>query len=214
MAYLATCVTKCTGDDIEKLRRVLRYIAGTKDRGVILRPGKLGVCVRLYVDAAYGVHSDGKSHTGSCVVLGESGAVHCRSSKQLIVTKSSTEAELVGMSDSANQGIYIRNFLIEQGYTMAPITLFQDNQSCMALIDRGRSGAERTRHIQIRYFWVKERVDLGEIRVEYLPSAEMYANVLTKPLQGAQFQREREGLTGWTTGKRIETEDIKRKFLN
>ena len=214
VAFLTTRVDKCTMDDVDKLMRLVKYINYTRLDGVMLRPGKLGLSVQLYVDASYGVHSDGKSHTGSCVVLGESGAVHCRSSKQLIVTKSSTEAELVGMSDSANQGIYIRNFLIEQGYTMAPITLFQDNQSCMALIDRGRSGAERTRHIQIRYFWVKERVDLGEIRVEYLPSAEMYANVLTKPLQGAQFQREREGLTGWTTGKRIETEDIRRKFLN
>ena len=68
----------------------------------------------------------------------------------------------------------------------------------MALIERGRSGAERTRHIDIRYFWVKERVDRGEVKVEYLRSEDMYANVLTKPLQGSQFQRERDGLTGWT----------------
>ena len=69
----------------------------------------------------------------------------------------------------------------------------------MALVARGRSGSERTRHIHIWYFWVKERVDTGEVRVEYLPSEDMYANVLTKPLQGSQF-RERDGLTGWTEG--------------
>ena len=74
---------------------------------------------------------------------------------------------------------------------MGPVTVYQDNQSCMALVERGRSGAERTRHIHIRYFWVKERVDKGEMTVEYLPSADMYANVLTKPLQGSQFKRER-----------------------
>jgi hypothetical protein len=131
-------------------------------------------------------------------VIGDLGVVHCRSSKQLIVTKSSTEAELVGLSDSANQGIFIRSFLMAQGYKMGPLTIYQDNQSCMALVERGRSGAERTRHIQIRYFWVKERVDTGEVRVQYLRSEDMYANVLTKPLQGSQFQRERDGLTGWT----------------
>ena len=76
---------------------MLKYIAKTRERGVILRPGKLGVCVRVYVDAAYGVHSDGKSHTGSCVVIGD--------------VESSTEEELVALSDSANQGLYIRNFL-------------------------------------------------------------------------------------------------------
>ena len=81
---------------------------------------------------------------------------------------------------------------------MGPLTIYQDNQSCMALVDRGRSGAERTRHIQIRYFWLKERVDVGEVRVEYLRTEDMYANVLTKPLQGSQFLRERDGLTGWS----------------
>ena len=60
-----------------------------------------------------------------------------------------------------------------------------------------RSGAERTRHIQIRNFWVKERVDKGEVKIEYLRLEDMYANVLTKPLQGAQFVRERGCLTGW-----------------
>ena len=134
-------------------------------------------------------------------MIGDVGAVHCRSSKQLIVTKSSTEAELVGLSDSTNQSIFIRAFLIAQGYNMEPVTIYQDNQSCMALVERGRSGAEQTRHIQIRYFWVKQRVDTGEVRVEYLRSEDMYANVLTKPLQGSQFRRERDGLTGWATDK-------------
>ena len=197
VSYLATRVTKCTTDDVDKLQRLIRYIGATRDSGVVLMPGVAGITVKLYVDASYGVHHDGKSHTGSCVVIGDVGAVHCRSSKQLVVTKSSTEAELVGLSDSANQGIFIRNFLIAQGYGMPPVTILQDNQSCMALIDRGRSAAERTRHIHIRYFWVKERVDTGEAKIEYLRTEDMYANVLTKPLQGSQFVREREALTGW-----------------
>ena len=197
IAFLATRVTRCTRDDIEKLSRLLRYITDAKEMGVVFRPGKLGMCVQVYVDAAYGVHSDGKSHTGSCVVLGDVGAVHCKSTKQSIVTKSSTEAELVALSDSANQGLYIRNFLKAQGYTMGPVIMFQDNTSCMALVERGRSGAERTRHISIRYFWVRERVEQGEALVRHKGTKEMYANVLTKPLQGAQFVYERKCLTGW-----------------
>jgi hypothetical protein len=100
--------------------------------------------VRLFVDASYGVHKDGKSHTGSCVVLGEVGAVHCTSSKQDIVVKSSTEGELVAASNSANQGLHSRQFLIAQGYKMGPVIMYQDNLSCMRMLARGRSGAERT----------------------------------------------------------------------
>ena len=197
VAYLATRVTKCTEDDLEKLKRVLRYVANTREKGVVLRPGVMGICVRVYVDAAYGVHSDGKSHSGSCIVIGDVGPVHCKSSKQSIVTKSSTEAELVALSDSANQGLYLRNFLKEQGHSMGPVIIYQDNTSCMALVGRGRSGAERTRHIGIRYFWLRERIETGEAVVEHKGTKEMYANILTKPLQGSQFIYERESLTGW-----------------
>jgi Reverse transcriptase (RNA-dependent DNA polymerase) len=197
VSYLATRVTKCDADDVEKLVRLVKYIRGTSELGLVLRPGVAGITVRLFVDASYGVHMDGRSHTGSCIVIGDVGAVHCRSVKQAIVSKSSTEAELIGMSDSANQGIYMRNFLIGQGYKMRPVTIYQDNMSCMALADRGRSGAERTRHISIKYFWIKERMTMGLVRLEHKGTKEMYANVLTKPLQGSQFIYERECLTGW-----------------
>jgi hypothetical protein len=105
------------------------------------------------------MHSDGKSHTGSVVTVGGSGPIHAKSGKQHNVTKSSTEAELVGLSDSANQGFHIRNFIIAQGHQPGPFVLYQDNLSCMALIEKGRSPSERTRHISIRYFWIQERVN-------------------------------------------------------
>ena len=197
VAFLATRVTKCTVDDITELDRLMKYVWGTRERGIVFAPGKKGITVSVLIDAAYGVHADGRLHTGSYVVIGESGAVHCKSAKQQIVTKSSTEAELVALSDSANQALHLRNFIIAQGHPCEPVTIHQDNLSCMALIDRGRSAAERTRHISIKYFWLKERVDMGEARVRHLNTKDMYANMLTKPLQGAQFKEERKGVTGW-----------------
>lgn len=201
VSFLATRVQKCTSADLVKLDRLLRYIRSTKDRGLVLRPGRDYTTVSVYIDAAYGVHSDGKSHTGSCVVLGESATIHCKSSKQGIVTKSSTEAELVALSDSCNQGIHVRRFMSGQGYRVGPLRVMQDNMSCMALVKRGRSAAEKTRHIDIRYFWVKERVQRGEAVIEHMPTELMFANVLTKPLQGSQFVRERDMLTGWASGE-------------
>ena len=197
VAFLATRVSKCTDQDWEKLIRLLKYVNATKERGIVLRPGRDGIIVKVYVDASYGVHPDGKSHTGCCIVVGATGPVHCKSAKQQIVTKSSTEAELVALSDSASQGLHLRQFVIAQGYTCGPVTLYQDNMSTMALVERGRSAGERTRHIDIRYFWIKERVDSGEAIVRHLGTKDMYANLLTKPLQGAQFVSERDALTGW-----------------
>jgi hypothetical protein len=76
------------------------------------------------------------------------------------------------------------------------MTVYQDNMSTMALIERGRSAAERTRHIDILYFWLKERLNTGESIIKHLGTEEMYANLLTKPVQGSQFATEREALTG------------------
>jgi hypothetical protein len=67
----------------------------------------------------------------------------------------------------------------------------------MTLIKKGKSRSERTRHMSIRQFWITEKVSSGEIKVEYLPTEDMIANLLTKPLQGSQFVNERKMLTNW-----------------
>ena len=122
VAYLATRVTRCSVDDLGKLERLLKYVNNTKDRGIVFEAGAKGIIVSVLIDAAYGVHPDGRSHTGSCVVVGTRGAVHSKSAKQQIVTKSSTEAELVALSDSTNQALHMRHFIIGQGHACRPVT--------------------------------------------------------------------------------------------
>jgi len=67
----------------------------------------------------------------------------------------------------------------------------------MALIKRGGPASQKTRHIAIRHFWLKERVDDGEMVIKHLPTAQMFVNIMTKPLQGKQFIAERAMLTNW-----------------
>ena len=197
VAFLCTRVTKSNSDDVKKLKRVLSYLHGSKGRGIILRPGLRGMQVRVFVDAAYGVYSDFKSSSGATVRIGDLGPISANSSKQPIVAKSSMEAELIASSDMMNGPFHIKRLLIAQGYSPGPIVLYQDNLSCMALIAKGRAGSERTRHISIRYYWIKQHMDSGEVLVEKLATEEMPANILTKPLQGSQFQYERKLLTNW-----------------
>ncbi len=100
--------------------------------------------VRAYIDASYGVHkSIGKSHTGCAIILGDAGVLAARSFKQNIVTKSSPEVELVGLSDSSAHAIYLRNFVIAQGHSVGPAVIYQDKLSYMALMKRGGTGSER-----------------------------------------------------------------------
>jgi hypothetical protein len=77
------------------------------------------------------------------------------------------------------------------------MTVFQDNQSSMALIKNGKSNSERTRHIAIRFFFISDRVNSNEIKLQYMETENMLADVLTKPLQGELFRRLRDQLLNW-----------------
>ena len=193
--FLTTRVQCCTKEDWLKLERVLKYINGTRELGIVIELDS-DLMILIYIDAAYGVHSDGKSHSGLFVSMGK-GPIVTRSIKQKLVTKSSTEAELVGASDEVSLGIDLRDFLIEQGYIVGPATLYQDNKSAMQMIEKGRSTSDRTRHINVRYFFLKDRAEANEIDVKYIPTTEMVADILTKPLQGELFRKLRATLLNW-----------------
>jgi hypothetical protein len=145
--------------------------------------------VKWWIDASFAVHPDMRSHTGNTMSLGK-GSVYSTSKKQRINTKSSTEAELVGVDDSMPLVIWTRNFLMAQGFEIHDNVVFQDNQSAMLLEKNGRaSSGRRTRHINIRYFFVTDRVQNGEVRIDYCPTGEMVADFFTKPLQGSLFRK-------------------------
>ena len=135
--------------------------------------------------------------TGGCMSMGL-GVFHARSSKQKINTKSSTETELVGASEYLPFNIWALNFLEAQGYKIENNVLFQDNQGAMLMEKNGRNSCTgNSRHISIRYFFIKDRVDKGEVKVEYCPTYLMIADFFTKPLQGSMFRLFRDVIMGY-----------------
>ena len=137
-----------------------------------------------------------KSHTGACTSFGR-GVVLPRSSKQKLNTKSSTEAELIGMSDSVPYSLWTVYFLRSQGFDIASNILFQDNESTIKLEKNGRRSAGiKSRHINIRYFWVKDCCDRNEIDIVYCPTYKILGHFFTKPLQGELFRLFRDILLG------------------
>ena len=98
----------------------------------------------------------------------------------------------MALSDSTSQIIRTRNFLEEQGFKMGPATVYQDNMSTIALVKNGKSNSDRTRHTAIRFFFVDDRVASKEIKIEFMPTGEMLADILTKPLQGTLFKKLRD----------------------
>ena len=90
-----------------------------------------------------------------------------------------------------------RHFLLEQGCELKESTLFQDNTSAIQMENNGRvSAGQRSRHINIRYFFIKDRIDKGEVTIIYCPTDEIVADFYVKPLQGIKFTRFRELIMG------------------
>jgi len=115
------------------------------------------------------------------------GMVYSKPMSQKLTGKSSTEAEIIGVSDLGSQIFWTLYFLRAQGYNMEN-RLFQDNLAARRMEMNGRrSSGSRTRHINIRYFFIKDRCDKGEVTLIYCPTEKMVADYHTKPLQGKAF---------------------------
>jgi hypothetical protein len=112
-------------------------------------------------------------------------------------TKSSTEAELVGASDICPQAIWTKYFIEAQGYKVKDNDLYQDNMSAQRMEKNGRKSAgQKSRHINIRYFFIKDRVHNGELNIIHCPTAKMIGDFFTKPLQGTLFKIFRDIIMG------------------
>jgi hypothetical protein len=186
VSFLCTRVKKPDCDDYKKLARVIKYLRSTVNIPLTLEASSTHI-MQWWVDASYAVHPDMKSHTGGILSLGK-GAVYATSTRQKINTKSSTEAELVGVNDVLPQALWTKYFLKEQGYGCDECIINQDNTSAMLLERNGRtSSSKRTRHIHIRYYFITDKIANGEIKIQYCNTSEMVADFFTKPLQGLQF---------------------------
>jgi hypothetical protein len=195
IAFLCTRVPCSTEQDWKELIRLLQYFNGTLDMPLILGADSLAES-KLWVDAAYAVHDDMKSHTGGATSLGR-GAIMCKSTKQKLNTKSSTEANVVCSSDYLPNTIWGRMFLAKQGYKLTENIFYQDNQSAIRLEKNGRASCgQKSRHIDIRNFFMQDRFEFESISAVYCPTDEMLANFFMKPLQGSLFWKFRAVLLG------------------
>jgi hypothetical protein len=207
IAFLTTRVKAPDIHDWRKLSHMMEYLRVERLRPLILSADGSGVLM-WYVDASFSVHPNMRSHTGGGLTMGR-GFPIITSTKQKLNTRSSTESELVGVDDMMPIVVWSRYFLMAQGYGVTQNLLLQDNRSSMLLEKNGRaSSGKRTRHINIRYYFVTDRVNMKEIEIEWCPTKEMVADFMTKPLQGSHFRRLCDLIMGMT---KVEKSKIPRK---
>lgn len=160
-------------------KRVLRYLKGTMDFELIFKQSDEGLIG--YADADWGANiDDRKSYTGY-TFLYAGGPITWEARKQRTVALSTTEAEYMALSDATKEAIHLRRFLRETTGTDETVKIHCDNQGAQRLA-RNPVFHNRTKHIDIRYHFIREAVEKKDIDLEYIPTERMLADILTKSL--------------------------------
>jgi hypothetical protein len=195
IAFLTTRVRAPDIDDWKKLCHLMEYLRKDHTRPLVLGAENNGLLMR-YINALFAVHPNMHGHTGGSLTMERVFPITA-STNQKLNTRSSTVSELVGVDDMMPIIIWTCYFLLLQGYGIVENLLMQDNKSSILLEQNRKALSSKcTRHINIRYFFITDQVNMKEISPHWRPTKEMVADFWTKPLQGSHFRKLRDYIMG------------------
>ena len=171
----------------EGVKRVLRYVQGTKD--FCLRYESQGsLTITGFCDSDWAGCLDTRKSTGGYVFLLGKGAISWSSKRQKSTSLSSCEAEYVTAAHAAMEVSWLRNFLGELHLEPSgPIMVGCDSQSAMNLIDNPVYH-ERSKHIQLKMHYIREQVSASEVEFSYVATNVQVADCLTKAVPGEKVR--------------------------
>ena len=200
--FCATRFGKATEEDWKKIMRVMAYLNGIKSVQKVVLDAVSVDKVIATADSAYAIDVNCKSTSAGCIGFpganGKTSYFLWIHKTQPIVTRSSSEAELVAASYVTEYGLWVTYMLEELGFGKRIIELEQDNTSSISFVKRGRGTFSRTKHIKVRWFWIAMLIEDGELTVEHVPTDQMTADILSKPLAFQAHWLETGDKLSWT----------------
>lgn len=191
-------VAEPTEDDWKAVKRIFRYLKDKKQLAITYNYDKNEGMI-AYCDADFaGDTESAKSTTGMLIMYG-GGPILWKSKRQSLITRSTTEAELVSMSQTVDEVTWLRNMAIELDIIdERPIPVFCDNQSTVKIVENERS-IHRTRHMRVKAAHIREEIDNQSITVSHVKSDYQLADMLTKSTTGPKFTKNRNLLMNFMT---------------
>jgi hypothetical protein len=169
----------------EAVKRIFRYLKGTKD--LWLTYGGVAKELTGYADADGSMNEDRKAISGYAFLI-NGGAVSWSAKRQELISLSTTESEYIAATYAAKEALWLRQIISQLfGIDLGPTTLFSDNQSAIALTKEHQYHA-RTKHIDVRFHFIRWIIEDGKLRLVYCPTEDMVADVLTKALTSTKVK--------------------------
>jgi uridylate kinase len=179
-------MAKPTVDHWKAAKSVLRYLSCTCDVGLVFNKAKAGL--RAYCDADYAGNIDTRKSTTGFVFILHGGAIVWRSKLQATVACSTVEAEYISASSTVKEALWLRMLLHDFGIRMDCVNIACDNQGAIN-IAKDPIASVRSKHIDVIYHFIRERIARGEIALSYCSTDDMAADLLTKAVPLAKFDK-------------------------
>lgn len=168
--------TFATEEHFKYLLRVLRYLKSTTDVKLVYKSNPNAQPIEAYVDASWASTEECRSTSGYFIrVFGN--LVEYKSKRQTVVALSTTEAEYVALSEAGREICWIRGILIELGINVESATVYEDNQSCIKIAEN-RTNYKRTKHLELKYHYVKYLINKNVLKLMYGESSKQIADIL------------------------------------
>ena len=168
------------------VKRIMRYLSGTLDHGLLYQNGD---SITGYSDADWAGDQNDRKSTSGFVFMMSGAAVSWNSKKQTCVALSTAEAEYIALSKAAQESIWLQRLIMDMNEILSsPIIIFEDNQSTITMTKNNQHHG-RAKHIDIKYHFIREMVTMNKIELKYCRSDEMIADILTKGMSKIQFEK-------------------------
>ena len=205
LAYSIGCLSRFNSNPgtthVTALKHVLRYLAGTTDYQLVYGTQSISVAQHIdsnqavpftvfgYCDSDYAACVDERLSVAGWVFMAAGGATSWQSQKQKAVALSTVEAEYMAACAASKEGVWQRAILTQAGVSTGhAMLILTDNQGAMALA-KNPNHHQRSKHIEVRYHYVRQQVAKRTIRLDYVATADQAADQLTKPLSKVQHDR-------------------------
>ena len=185
--------------DFYDLLHVVNYLYHHQSDSLIIRAGEPNQALTLtcYVDAAYLSHADSKSHTGYCLSFGTVGSFYSKSSKQSLVTTSSTHAELRAIFQLTKDILFVISLCDSLHRPISlPAIVFEDNSASITLTQDFHGRTKNCRHFLMLVDYIREQVASGILHLKKIPTRDNPADILTKYVSDGSFASKSHQLLG------------------
>ena len=181
--------SQATEFHLQAAYHTLRYLAGTTNQGLLFQSNDFNPdnpTTEIYVDASWGNDLETRKSTTGLVVKFNGNVICWATKKQRTVALSSTEAEYMALTEATTEALWFQTWINEVFKRTLPVTIYCDNQSAIALA-KNDVFHQRTKHIDIRYHFIRQHVNEGRINIKWVDTKQQQADILTKRINNSSL---------------------------